>query len=270
MHEEFRIRLDGPPGGVELDALLAAGDRLRGLLDHDRRLPWRVRALADDGLTVGLDDPTPASRTALRTVRDGLLRLRAEPGLPSGWDQSMARELLELAGLPKRCSVHEVELSWPGGGPVLLTAEVHDHVDATIAPATSALGSIRGTVHRYNGVRRDIGIIDRATGRAVAAKFEEPFRTRLLRMELLEREVVAWGTVVRNARGHKTELHLDGIELVDTATAPTPVEEMVGLFDAGPTVAADLSEVSRSGDRHSSDNCAEPAATSGPAGAVAA
>ena len=236
MDDAMTLNLRGAEGQMDPRALHRALGSLLDLLDGPRgtREPRGSFVVSDLRIGSNLVEVRPrdadpvATRSIERTWR-GIDHLKAAPGIPARWDRFMVQRLADLGGVTSLRGVEGTELWRAGEALVRIDGTVQHHARQSLASPRRSLGSVRGRLDRWfgRGQRREVGLVDEVTGRAVSVQVPPHLEERVL--DALQQTVRAWGLVDRNPAGDKIGLVMEDFEVLGDAGGPT-VESMVGLL----------------------------------------
>jgi hypothetical protein len=237
--DELGLRLQGDLRAMDAEALIVALRAILQLLgippadDGHARPIWALSTLREGSAIVAVRPGGVVTQEAtdrMRVIIRGIEQLDRRAGEPEGWQPADLEHLLSLSRVLGMTGVAGVQLTMDGGRRrVDLAGGILDHARASLSEGSPSIGSVRGHLDTYSGrgSRPTVGLRDEVTGRAVRIRFPDYLRESML--AALERDVVIWGEVRRNAQGHKTSVVAEGIQVIERGI-PEPTEHMVGMF----------------------------------------
>jgi hypothetical protein len=239
LDDELGLRIEGRIGAIDAEAVQVALRALLQLLgtppvDEDGERPvWALSALEAGSAVVAVRPGgvvTAEATERIRTIIRGIEELDGSPGEPRGWQPVDLENLLAFSRIVGMTGVAGVSfVMGRGERRVDLTSGLLDHARESLSVASTSIGSVRGHLDRYSGRygRREVGLRDEATGRAVTVTYPEGLQEAML--DALEQDVVIWGEVRRNAQGFKTSIRAEGVEVLHYAP-PEPVTRLAGVL----------------------------------------
>ena len=164
-------------------------------------------------------------------LQKGLDELLQHPVIPQGWSRKGVEALVELGKVSNKRGVELVALSTHG-----LVARIDDVIQANaeqaLAPASTALGSVRGILYRYTNdgatSRRSAALRDYRTEEVVGVTFPADLAGQF--KQSLDAEVEVWGEVARDQDGRLIRIRADGIEILNHAVRERGADSVMGLF----------------------------------------
>jgi len=241
--DELGLKIDGRLGSLDAEALLVGLRALLRLLgappaeaESGERPLWALTTLREGSAVLAVRPGGVVSAEAvdrMAVVIRGLEYLAESPGEPSGWDPTDLESLLAFQSVVGMAGVEGVSFLLDRDRSVPVTAGLLDNARASLSVATTSLGSVAGHLYRYigrAGGRSEVGLREDATGRAVTITFSDTLQQKML--AALERDVVVWGEVRRNAQGRKTSVRAEDVEVL-TYGVPEPIRQLVGVLGAG-------------------------------------
>lgn len=228
--DEIQVKLEGPLGTIDPRAVAEAILALDKILRH----------VAGDGpphleltdLSVGSAKASIRSDPQrVKTVRGGIDSLTASPVIPQGWGAESISGLVDLERVSARRGVDEVLLRTTKVVSKI-DEELARHAEASIALSAPALGSVRGTLYRYNnnGGKRVAGMHDYRTGQSVEVLFPGHLVADV--RSALDHEVEVWGEVRRDMNDRVRSITITGIETVQSSRAAVTLDDVAGIFGA--------------------------------------
>ena len=236
MDDEMALHVLGDAAHMDPRALQHALGALLDLLDGPRgSASPRGEFVVSDLRIASLDcavrplDADPVALWSLERASTGIDDLSTTTGVPVGWDQFMVKRVIRLHDVTRMRGVEGVEVVSGGRAPVRVDEVVRRHAAASLTTHHKSLGSVRGRLDRWlhRGRRREVGLLDEVTGRAISVQVPQHLEGRVL--GALQQTVRAWGLVDRNAAGDKIGLVMEDFEVVEDTDGPT-VKSMVGFL----------------------------------------
>lgn len=162
-------------------------------------------------------------------VAAGVDSLRQSPSIPEGWSQDMVRHVQKIGKLVGRKGVESISLGRKDAAAVLLDGTVTAHAEAAIAPQAVSLGSVVGTVDKWQVRKgRSVGLtLD--SGETVQATYPAELTQRIVDHAVGHRVVIS-GEIHRNAAGQRVRIHIDEVEPVERRMPPMDIREVAGLY----------------------------------------
>lgn len=236
MDDAMTLHLRGAEGQMDPRALQRGLGWMLDLLDGPRGAQQPRGSFVVSDLKIGSSivavkprDSDPVALSSIERAWQGIGHLRESPGIPADWDRRMVEHLVALCGITSLRGVDGAELLRADSTPLHLDATVLRHAEQSLAPHRTSLGSVRGRLDRWNerGARREVGLVDEITGRAITVQVPQHLESRVV--DALRRTVLAWGLVDRSPVGEKVGLTMEDFEVV--ADVPhASVENMVGFL----------------------------------------
>lgn len=245
--EEVQLNLDGPHGAIDPKAL---ADAINALDKIVRNIEVGVPAEPTvAGLSIGSAQVSiHVDRQRVEALSNGLALLAFSSVIPESWNRASVQGLVDLEHVENRRGVEGIQLC-VDRMVTKIDAKLAAHARESIAPPAPSLGSVRGTLFRYNGApqRRDAGLRDRVTGRVVEVHFSKE-RAADIR-GALELDVEIWGEVRRDLHDRVESVNVVGIEILDSSRERVTLDDVAGILGSGWTDGLDTAEwVSRQRD----------------------
>jgi hypothetical protein len=236
--DELGLYLGGSMGSIDAHALSAGLSAILTLLGtppggKKAETVWALSTLREGSAAVAVrpgEAQTQEWVDRFRTIVAGIEQLDARPGEPEGWSPTDIDHLLDLRRITGMAGVERAAL-WLNDRrhEVDLRAGVLDNAAASLAEVSVSLGSVRGHLDRYDGrgPKPTVGLQDEVTGRSVRISFPPDMRAKVL--DHIERDVVVWGELRRNAEGRLLSVAAEGIDELKREPVE-PIEHLRGLF----------------------------------------
>ncbi|MGY1846880.1 hypothetical protein [Blastococcus sp. SYSU DS1021] len=244
--DELGLYLGGHLGVIDARALQAGLSAILKLLGTPpgggaAENVWALSALQAGSAAVAVRPGgavTQESTDRFRDIVRGIGQLDRRAGEPDGWSPIDIEHLLELRRITGMAGVESASL-WLNDPDrqVDLRGPVLNNAAASIAERTISIGSVRGHLNVYDGRKKRprVALTDEATGRSIRITF--PPEKRVDVIPYIERDVMVWGELRRNAEGRVLSVSAEGIEALKRRPAE-PVRNLRGLF--GPEWTAGL------------------------------
>lgn len=231
MSERLEVRLEGEEIGAR--SLVAALDKALDLVREaevgaeSEPSRWLIEALGTSSAYASV--ATPIESGVVETIVSGIESLRERVGLPAGWTQSMLRLVRDLGRLPGQDGTQALIISdLQKASHHRIDARVTDHAERAMEVVERSWGSVLGTVGRWNGGRREIGLTPADGGPPLSVRYRSDMEARILEVALRARGDF-WGEVERNAAGQVVSMDLLDFELSPSGP-PVPIRSVAGIF----------------------------------------
>lgn len=242
--EEVGLDLEGE--GVSLRRLVEAASRLvRTLEALDRSVVGRSRVTLDWVLTglsggsahlvararpLSSNAPIWAGRQVVRTLQQGVDRMRAGRELPPHFPIEAKESLLELVRLTGRRGVTAVRLRTAGGEMRLDEAFSHA-VNITDATRQESYGSAEGIIEMMTTHTQNyFNLYDDLTGEPVRCYFPEEMFGAV--HDSFRRRVQVVGLVTRGIDGRKESIRIDEIHVFPLDEELPSADDVIGMLNA--------------------------------------
>lgn len=224
--DEIQITLEGPPGTTDPRAVaeaITALDKLLRNIAGDEKALLQVSELSTGSAVVSVR----CDRQRVELLRAGLDELASATTVPAGWNAESVSALIDLESVSKRAGVEAILLR---ANDVVRSIDraLADHAEASIAPGPPALGSVRGKLYRYNGLRQTAGVTSNQTGQVVQVRFPSHLTADV--RSALDHEVELWGEVERNKNQRVHKILISGLEVVESSRAAVTLDEVAGIL----------------------------------------
>lgn len=252
--DEIGVVISGVVGEMDARALERGLSKLLDLLGDPRAgapepgSVWVLSELSQGSVHVGVRPGGIVHqevRDRIATVSTGVTALRGATGVPDGWDEPTLQELIRLGELKALQGVTAVAIKLGNEPPIDLNESgILRNARESLSERSVSLGSVQGVLDRWisRGGRREAGLRDRSTERAVTVYFSDSLRGQVL--ALLDTDVVVWGEIRRNGSGQKLSVRASGIESRDRGL-PEPTRNIVGVLGEDWTAGLDGVEWAR-------------------------
>ncbi|MBC6446963.1 hypothetical protein [Actinokineospora xionganensis] len=228
MTNEIRIELDGPHGGIDpravADTILAVEKILRHISGvNPAELNLTELKIGSAVIAVRVD------QARAEAFHDGVDFLANGDGIPRCWSAEAVAGLIDLERVATRRGVKAIRLRI-GKSIHMIDGAIAQHAKNSIMPLPVSLGSVRGTLYRYNNSpsKRSAGIKDYRTGASVEVTF--PHRLQSDIRAALDYEVEIWGRVHRDADDQVTTVNAEGIEVIESSRAAVTLDDVAGIL----------------------------------------
>jgi hypothetical protein len=231
--EELELKIDGPARGIDAHAVVDGLQALLRLLESlavesPRDQLDETKAFSLAGLSIGSAKVTiSGNRSRVRTALDGLQALGDRADIPAGWGTTSIHALLDLGRVRNRRGVSGLEIKATDALLVRIDDLIIANAAKSLRPATPSLGSVRGTLFRYNDHGRNAGIRDDRTG--LVANIDIPTHLVQEFVGALTAEVQVWGEVYRTTTGKVDHVRAEGISKIGPPK-PRPSDAVTGIF----------------------------------------
>jgi hypothetical protein len=238
---EIMFIVEGIPGQIPLDVAAEAMSAFTSFLQGTGDTTWALGTLAVGsacfGATaVGLSREETEAR--FREIITGMESVDAGAGAPETWSPSALSGLVAMARVADRSGTTGARIV-SGETEVRMTRHLAEEVRrGRGAPSPRvAFGSVTGRVDRFMARdRRELGLIDEATGRPVTIRFSEDALPQVVGM--VDRRVTVWGPLSRGTDGRKDVLTMEGFEVRRSPGA----DERLAVDDVAGSLGSDWTE----------------------------
>lgn len=234
MSEGLRVKVDGDHTQLAAESVhKVMGTALALLADAAGQVgasegEWTFDELAIGSATMVLVNASQDD-VVVPLIAAGVDSLRLSPAIPDGWNQDMVKHVQRIGKLVGRKGVESVSLGRTGSEPVVVDGTVTAHAEAATAAQAVSLGSVVGTVDKWQMRKgRSVGLtLD--SGETVQATYPADLTQRIVDQAVGHRVVIS-GEIHRNAAGQRVRIHIDEIEPVEQPMPPMDIREVAGLY----------------------------------------
>ncbi|MGC2865972.1 hypothetical protein ACMG4H_14075 [Corynebacterium glutamicum] len=224
----LRLKVGGRPGEIDLKALEKSIGAISKLIAAvgGKNTTQCVKDLKTSSAVIDvLTEPEPAA-----LISAGLNSLVASSSRPEKFDRSALTAINDLYRATQMPGVTEISFG-DIHNPTRIGLEVHRNATTALEAERVSLGSVKGTLYKFNGRNGNLkaGIEHHRTGTAVELELQEKHVATVLGM--MQSEVIVRGALYRDPITNiVTRVKVKDVEKVKPKDLPRPAYEMQGIL----------------------------------------
>lgn len=224
----LRLKIDGQPGEIDLKALEKSIGAILKLISAvgGKDVAQRVKELSTSSAVI---DIVTEEGTA-NLISTGVSSLATSDARPAQFNRSTLDAINELYKVTTMLGVAGVSFG-EVSNPIIIGPEVARHATEAISKVRESLGSVKGTLYRFNGRKGNLtaGIEDSRTGRTVELELEESHVKTVL--QLMQSEVLVRGKIQRDPLTNQAvSIKVRDVKKIDSIKIQRPAREVQGIL----------------------------------------